>query len=823
MTTLLNAALDAHANGLCVIPAATNGTKQPWPDGPSWRRYQATKPTPEELDAWFSNGTYDGFGVITGRISGNLELLEFEGRAVHEGVTRDFTALAEASGHGDLWRKVTGGYLETTPSGGLHILYRVDGEVAGNTKLARRPATAEELAQNPKERVKVLAETRGEGGFVIVAPSAGRTHPNGNPWVLVAGGFSTITTITEAERDALHQLAQAFDHMPPPGDPAPTTAAPSSTLFSQPAPVREDGELRPGDDYNERATWDEILAPCGWTKVYTSGGITYWRRPGKNIGISATTGRNGADNLYVFTTSTEFDAERPYDKFGAYALLHHGGTHPAALSAAGKDLRGRGYGSQPTRNDPRDLIAPGGIVGNLATVHELRPAEEKSAAGREQHRGHLRMAERFVAEHSERLRYVHGIGWHRWDGTRWAIDDQRTDLQAAVATTKNALREALDLTGQDRDDLLKDIRKSESASGAEGMLKFAAALPPITTSSKELDADPYLFNTPGGTIDLRTGQVTANNRADLITKTAGAPLTGETNPDWDTFLTRILPEQEVRAFVQRLVGYAMLGKVTEHVMPIWTGTGANGKGTLRDALMTAFGDYAIEIDPAMLMESKHERHGAFKMRLRGARLVFCSETEKGRRFAEATMKRLVGGDPIEANLMHKNPITFDPSHTLIMLTNHLPAVSGDDPAVWRRLLVVPFDVVIPEHERDGTLPDRLRAAAPAILGWVYQGWLDYQEQGLNPPQAVRARTEAYQADSDALARFLEERTIANPHGQVKARELFTAWTKWCYEGGEDPGTEKAFAESMGKRGYEKGKRTAAGHLYRGLLLSSDEE
>ncbi|NUW33423.1 bifunctional DNA primase/polymerase [Nonomuraea sp. SMC257] len=813
MNHLHDAARDAHAAGLCVIPAAATGTKQPWPDGPSWKAYQTRPSTLDQVDTWFGGGRYDGMGVVTGAVSGNLEMLEFEGRAIAEDVAKEFSEIADASGLGDLWRKVTTGYAEQTPSGGIHVLYRVDGDVAGNAKLASRPATAEELAENPKEKIKVLIETRGEGGFVVVAPSAGRTHPSGAAWTLISGGFATIATITPAERDALHHLAGALDQMP--ADEQPVEALP----FTQPARVDDDGSVRPGDDFNERATWDDIIGVRGWTRVHTdTAGTSYWRRPGKARGISATTGRGGMDNLYVFSTSTEFEAERPYDKFGAYTLLTQGSTSPAAISSAAKDLAGQGYGRRADQDDPRDLIAPT-VDGNLATVHQLHPAP--AAGPGTQHRGHLRMAERFVAEHAEQLRYVHGIGWHRWDGTRWAADDQRADLQAAVATTKNALSEAITLKGQDRDDLLKDARKAENASGAEGMLKFAAALPPISTASSALDADPYLFNTPGGTLDLETGTVRPNNRADLITKVAGAAPRPDHGSEWAAFLARILPDPEVRAFVQRVFGYAMLGKVTEHVMLIFTGTGANGKGTTRDALMAAFGDYAIEIDPAMLMESKHERHGAFKMRLRGARLVFCSETEKGRRFAEATMKRLVGGDPIEANLMHKNPITFLPSHTLIMLTNHLPAVSGDDPAVWRRLLVVPFDVVIPASEQDNGLPDRLKAAAPTVIAWAYQGWLDYQQQGLNPPDAVRRRTEAYQADSDALGRFLDERTMKNPHSHVKARELFTAWTQWCYVNGEDPGSEKAFAESMGQRGHEK-KRGSGGFTYRGLVLMADD-
>jgi putative DNA primase/helicase len=432
------------------------------------------------------------------------------------------------------------------------------------------------------------------------------------------------------------------------------------------------------------------------------------------------------------------------------------------------------------------------------------------------------MAERFVREHSSSLRHVHSLGWHRWDGSRWQLDDERTDIKAAVATTKQAVKSLADFTGPARDDLLADIRRSESANGLEGMLKIASALPPISTSSKALDADPYLFNTPTNTLNLKTGADHPNRRDDLITKVSGGNLHTDPDYEWETFLRRILPDDDVRAFVRRLIGYAMLGKVTEHVMPILTGTGANGKGTFRDAVMEAFGDYAIEVDPAILMESKHERHGAFKMRLRGARLAFCSETEKGRRFAEATMKRLVGGDPIEANLMHKNPITFDPSHTLIMLTNHLPIVSGDDPAVWRRILVVPFDEVIPPDERDGGLPDRLKAAKSTVIAWAYEGWLDYQQNGLNPPEIVKTRTDKYQADSDVLARFLNERTCETSYGKEKARDLFAAWTGWCLAGGEVPGSEVEFARSMQARGFTK-KNTNIGRVYPGLMLTVEQD
>ncbi len=245
---LLQAARDAYRNGLCVIPASTGGEKKPWPDGPAWKRYQMERPAPSQIDAWFSGQRYDGFGIVCGNISDSLEMFEFEGRAVNEGVLRELAEIAEASGLGDLWHRVFNGYREVTPSGGIHLVYRVDGGVAGNAKLARRPATPSELAENPAEKIKVLIETRGEGGFVVIAPSGGRTHESGKPWVLQSGGFDTIPVITAEERDALHHLGGAMDQMPTP-EPAPARRVPAR-------PDPSEGSGRPGDDLNGRASWD---------------------------------------------------------------------------------------------------------------------------------------------------------------------------------------------------------------------------------------------------------------------------------------------------------------------------------------------------------------------------------------------------------------------------------------------------------------------------------------------------------------------------------------------------------------------------------------
>lgn len=431
------------------------------------------------------------------------------------------------------------------------------------------------------------------------------------------------------------------------------------------------------------------------------------------------------------------------------------------------------------------------------------------------HSGQFRMAERLVAEHADGLRYVHQLGWHVWDGHRWAADVDGEPTRRADATIKAALREAMTLDSKERDAFLKDIRRCESANGVNGMLTLARDKHPLTVAPKRLDADPWAFNTVAGTLDLHTGKVEAHQREDLITKVANAGIADEVSPVWTEFLERILPDPEIRAYLARVFGLAMLGKVQDHVMPIFSGSGANGKSTLRDAVMHAFGDYAIEVDPALLMASKHERHGSFKMRLRGARLVFTSETTKGKRFDEATVKRLTGGEEIEANLMRENPIQFAPTHLLVMLTNHLPLVSGDDEAIWRRLFVVPFDVVIPEQERDSALSDRLRVEAGSVLRWCLHGWLDYEKQGLNPPDAVLLRTHAYRESLDLFATFFDERCAEG--GTAKAGALYAAWCDWCKTNNELSGSSKDFAATLAARGYQS-KRSKTGNVYIGLTL-----
>jgi putative DNA primase/helicase len=437
----------------------------------------------------------------------------------------------------------------------------------------------------------------------------------------------------------------------------------------------------------------------------------------------------------------------------------------------------------------------------------------------ERHSGQLRFAERLVARHRGRLLYVHGIGWHEWDGCRWSTVRDGAAERAVMDTMKAALHEAADMDDQDRKRLHDDVRRCESATGVRGVLTLAACMEPFAVAADRMNPDPFLFNTPGGTYDLRTGTLRPAAPADLITKVSGAQPAGEA-PAFMAFLARVLPDEEVRAFVQRLLGSALSGIVREHKLPILKGEGANGKSTLENAIRDAFGEYGINIDPKMLLTQRFDAHTTERMDLMGARLVFAHETNKGRELDAAVVKALTGGDAIRARRMRQDPIEFKPSHTLVMVTNHLPTVSADDPALWRRLLVVPFDVVIPEAERDPHLPDALRLELGGVTAWLLEGYRQYAEEGLNPPASVQLATEDYRSSADALGRFIEERCEVGPQLTEVSSAFSDRFRRWCVAVGETVMSDRDLKIAMERCGFQSA-RTSAARIYRGVALKPE--
>ncbi|RPK69045.1 hypothetical protein EES44_07905 [Streptomyces sp. ADI96-15] len=348
ITELRAAARELHDAGLCVLPIKADGTKAP--DVRSWVQHKVTRTTPEQHDTWFDGKRPRGIAVVYGAVSGNVEMIEFEGHAIQDGLLEDITEIMEGSGLGEPWTEILNGWVTESPSGGRHYRVRIKGgDVPGNTKLTSRLAREDEYTDEEKQRlrqkpgariVRVQVETRGEGGYGLVEPSSGTVHATGKPYLRKEGGPANIPTLDAEVMQAIRHICRMVDTLPKPEKPK---TAPREL------PPLPGGGVRPGEDFDVRADWADILAD-EFDALFTRGSTTYWRRKGKTRGISATTGHAAdKDRLYVFTTSTVFQAEAPYSKFAAYTLLNFGDTETPTFRKAAAELRRQGYGSEPPR------------------------------------------------------------------------------------------------------------------------------------------------------------------------------------------------------------------------------------------------------------------------------------------------------------------------------------------------------------------------------------------------------------------------------------------------------------------------------------------
>lgn len=836
-----------HAAGVATIPTRPDTTKAP---AVKWKPYTTTPPTPDQLDTWFTHPTHNyGLGIITGHTSGNLEMTELEGRAAHH--IPHLAELAHNTGLTTLWDRLTHGWTEQSPSGGVHFIYRLTGmDVPGNTKIAH------------DENRNVLAETRGHGGYFIAAPTDGTHHTTGRPWTRLAGGPTTIPTITPTEREAFHTLLATI------GAPDPTpTHTPAATPPAAPTGDWTQG-ARPGEHFEIETPWADILTPHGWTHHHQGhDGTHYWTRPGKNPadGWSASTGHaDDRDRLWVYSTSTEFQAEVPYTKFGAWALLNHGGDHATAARALAKD----GWGKEPHITLSLDQImpattpAPGKDEPTGATPaaspdapttppektptgpSAAAPATSQAASSprpdttqgtpspgpqtpqplaRSEYGNTLRL----INAHGHHMRYCPDRGrWLTWNGHVW-----EWEAPGGGTIRQWALNVACSLPETEQPDI-QWKKKSLTAPVITNVLKHAETHPGIAVAFDDLDNQPWELNTPGGIIDLRTGELGPSDPTHLHTRsTLTTPDFTADTTRWEEFLNDTFPNNpRLIDYLQRLCGYSCVGQVREHILPFAFGPGGNGKSVFLDVNAKVLGDYALSAPSGFLMADRFQRHGTEIARLAGARWTNCSEVNEHDRFDEAKVKLLTGGDTLSANFMRRDLFDFTPTHHLWLAGNYWPTVESGGESFWRRLRVIPFTHTIPEHKRvedlQGILVDE---HAPAILAWIARGAADYHRNGLQEPPEVMVATTEYRESQDTVARFLEERCEmhpGNPNYMASVKRFRTEYEAWCYEEGEEPVKGRSLASQLKRHGALVGREapnvpSGVDRVYGGVQLLSD--
>ena len=451
-------------------------------------------------------------------------------------------------------------------------------------------------------------------------------------------------------------------------------------------------------------------------------------------------------------------------------------------------------------DDARPKVAAAGEVGVRLRLHEGVPL--RSELEREANQlTDVGNAARLLLKHGADLRFSVGPGvWLIWDGKRWKQDERKKIISLCKNTALSILDEAKQAEDPRRDDLMKWARASQKRERVTAMA--ALAEPDVAVGPDDLDSDPWLFNCKSGTIDLRTGELRTHRREDLITKLAPVEYDPDAPcPRFMAFLNEIFDaDQDLIGFVQRWLGHCLTGDITEQYLMIFWGDGNNGKSVLLDTCCSLMGEYAGMAPPDLLTVRKNPEHPTEVASLRGLRLAVASETEQGSELRLQMVKRLTGDASLTARVMRGDYFRFDPTHKLIMVTNNKPEIRENTEAAWRRIRLVPFEVVIPQSKRDPKLMKTLKGEFPGILAWMVRGCLAWQKNGLEAPASVIAATEDYRGVANSLDAFIAECCTLGEGLCVKAGTLSEEYSAWCEREHRMPLKGRAWGKGLKARG-----------------------
>ena len=824
--------------GFSVLPPRQDGTKAPlsfydpairkW----EWKQFQQEVASLDMIVRWYADGTKTGVGLVCGAISGNLEMLELEGRCSDSISLDKVVEACRTVGALETWDRLQSGYTETSPSGGIHYLYRIsDHEAPGNDKIARR--------HNEAGKVEVLSETRGEGGYVIVAPTHGTVHPTGGSWDLLHGAPGQVLYLTWEERCLIHEAIRiALDDMPAP-------APPPEPISSRPL---SPGEKRPGDDFAERISWHDILLPHGWvpTPHRGPGDRINWTRPGKTFGTSATTSES-TGGMYVFSTSTEFEAEKPYSKFGAYALLEHNGN----FSAAASELARRGFGSRtdPYTSGVLATTVPA-TVGQQADGLPVPVSPGASAAVAAQSATSIEQWDRYgipVYEprvfrympkwnpveisymwanlHENTFRYIHSDkAWMRWDGMIWSRSEAQLAQHSASVLATRLLEHAEQIRREDPDlgkELVREAKKATTSQGVNGTISLGRTNPEIASTWDDFDKDRHLVALANGVFNLDTMELAPHDHRLMQTRKLNASYDPDAKEGRFTrFMEEVLPDQEVREYLQRVCGYALTGEADSRVLVQLYGPSGSGKSQFMKALFNVMGDFAKRSSDTAFQARSNGYKGPSEdlHSLRGSRFAMMPELDEGFRLNVSLIKSLTGGDPLTTRKLYGQEVTWRPEFTVFMITNHLPRVSAGEDAYWNRVKPIKFGQIFVDDmgealsAEDRNLGEKMAAEEPeVILNWVLEGLKSYRQRGLDAPQQITQWRDDYRDEVDTVRQFLTEapnegRVAIGEDKAVTVRQLHLAYAAWCADNQVPALGMRKFNKSMESAGFEKHKR-----------------
>lgn len=416
--------------------------------------------------------------------------------------------------------------------------------------------------------------------------------------------------------------------------------------------------------------------------------------------------------------------------------------------------------------------------------------------------------ERLAAYAGDRLRWVPELKkWARYADGVWQIDSDGGPNEAQrMMKDLGGLERGLYGQGavEDFDKFLAKSRLAARVEAAARMLRYSGV---VNASTRDFDTHLMKLNVANGVIDLRTGELLPHDPGYQFLQQSTAqydPLA--TAPMWERFLEEMIPERDMRDYLQRVVGYTLTGLVTEQVSFLHHGETKNGKSVFLDVVEAMLGTYAQTVPPQTLLTKRGpEQHPADVARMEGKRMLLLAETPQGARLDEALVKRLSGGDTVTARGMGEEFRDFKISGKVHLVTNHLPHINHDQ-ATMRRLRLIHWSQTVPEGRRDKFLAAKIvERELAGVLMWALRGCLEWQRRGdLDPPLSAQADAQQYIEEEDLVGRWMSEVGLVSDDTMITPfSHVGDSYRGWCHRNGLEPMSLLTLGKDLTRRGIRE--------------------
>lgn len=441
------------------------------------------------------------------------------------------------------------------------------------------------------------------------------------------------------------------------------------------------------------------------------------------------------------------------------------------------------------------------LIGRAATLEHISTLTD------------IGLSRRLVLEAKGSIRFLRDQDeWITWTGTHWEADRSKIGPSRAAKAVADALWEEYQKLPKDRTttQTLTAVKSASSRRVTDSMITLARSEEAVCSDSSMLDRNPYLLNCRNGILDLKSRELHPHDPAQMLTKVAGAAFDPTaTCPRWCKFIEEVTcGDRELGLFLQRSFGVAISGDVSCHAFWVHYGRGANGKSTAMEVVSKVLGDYAGPISAEALLanpKGNDMERALITGTLAGQRLVVAAEPDSGMRLSEGVIKSLTGAETVEARIRYGQPFKVTPTWHPHFSANHKPAVRGTDLAIWRRVMLVPWNATFTGTNADPHLKERLIGEADGILNWLAEGFASFMEIGLERPDSVRAATNEYRQENDGIGTWLEECCAEDSAAKTTAAELYSSYLGWCGNNKEYYQNKIAFGRELSDRGYASEK------------------